>query len=376
MLMLEGFVWRDAENGPAFHLCGTLKGVTFLYGDDSSAVANYFIHPQPDWHGEFSLDGRPISDPISAYILTKYADLTLFLEEVKNRENPNFLFLDFSHLNALEQSLSLQRILEQMSLCRLLIYAPEITPRSLGVNIGNEWSPYKETGCVEDKTRLAQAFDGLIGDLAWDKEPPKGSLVQDTKTVWLKTPSIPESLDTEESNNRRNEKQKDTKVISQKEDDTSRKHLQTAKRNRRFNWGEISNDFKKNWVNHAFFFLFEALSFCVLILCKCSQNITPLFFGLSIGLNALFAFLCALPISFIAEDNGNDQLTPSLKFGFACSFVLSVVGIVLSVVFSLSAEERRIISYFAIPYGASPLLCYLACYYQWRKAERKKEDKH
>ena len=162
MLMLEGFVWRDAENGPAFHLCGTLKGVTFLYGDDSSAVANYFIHPQPDWHGEFSLDGRPISDPISAYILTKYADLTLFLEEVKNRENPNFLFLDFSHLNALEQSLSLQRILEQMSLCRLLIYAPEITPRSLGVNIGNEWSPYKETGCVEDKTRLAQAFDGLI----------------------------------------------------------------------------------------------------------------------------------------------------------------------------------------------------------------------
>ena len=90
----------------------------------------------------------------------------------------------------------------------------------------------------------------------------------------------------------------------------------------------------------------------------------------------LFAFLCALPISFIAEDNGNDQLTPSLKFGFACSFVFAVVGIVLSVVFSLSAEERRIISYFAIPYGASPLLCYLACYYQWRKAERKKEDKH
>ena len=219
--MLEGFVWREAENGPAFHLCGTLKGVTFLYGDDSSAVANFFIHPQPDWHGEFSLDGRPISNPISAYILRKYVDLALFLEEVKNQENPNFLFLDFSCLNALEQSLSLQRILDQMSLCRLLIYAPKITPRSLGVNIGNEWSPYKEVGCVEDKTRLAQAFDGLIGDLAWDKEPPEGSLVQDLKTVWLKTPSLPEPLDAEESNNRQNENQKDAKAISQKEDDTN-----------------------------------------------------------------------------------------------------------------------------------------------------------
>ena len=371
--MLEGFVWRESENGPAFHLCGMLKGITFLYGDDSQAVANYFVRPQPGWNGEFSLDGRPISEPISAYILRKYVDLSLFIEKVKSQDNSSFLFLDFSNLNALEQSLSTQRFLDQMPFCRLLIYAPEITPHSLGVAIGNEWAPCKKIDYADDKTRLTQAFDGLIADLAWDKEPEGGCLIKDAETLWLKTPVIPETSSTEGTDEHQDRKDDDAVFV--KKSIVNEKSSNTLKRNQRFHWGEFTKDFKKNWVNHAFFFLFEILSFCVLALCKCSQNVTPLFFGSSIGLNALFAFLCALPVSFIAEDNGDDQLTPSLKFSFVCSFALAIVGIALSVVFSLSAEERRIISYFAIPYGASPLICYLACYYQWRKVESKKEDK-
>lgn len=369
--MLEGFVWHDAENGPAFHLCGTLNGITFLYGDDSSIVANFFLHPTQGWKGEFTLDGNSINGPIPAYSLKKYADLSSLLEQIQSRNNPDFLFLDFSILNGLEQSLSVQRVLDCLPFSRFLIHAPKITPCALGVAIGNEWSPRKQNDSIEGKEWLTQAFDDLIGDLAWDKEPAEGSLSGGSDPIWQKTPSNPGTQPVE-VNRLPSEGSKVAKTNAKQENVKPKKSF---KRSLRFNGSEIGKDFKKNWVNHAFFFLFEALSFCVLALCKCSQNITPLFFGLSIGLNGLFAILCALPVSFIAEDNGNDQLTPSLKFGFACSFVFAIVGIVLSVVFSLSSEERRAISYFAIPYGASPLICYLACYFQWRKADKKKEDK-